>query len=424
MTPEHGLKELYLRTRSQTLMLVETLEIEDFVVQTEEFMSPPRWHLGHTTWMFEMVLRDLMPGYALRNTKDHAYFNSYYEKFGDRIARAKRGTKSRPTVKETMEYRTVVDEALVHFLDMSHKSEGPTKSLFLLRLAIEHEMQHQELLIWDMKHLLNDTFRVPRKPARSFVARPVTGMAQIAGGLLELGYKGSDFSFDNERPTHLVYINDFEIDKAPVSNADFLEFILEGGYRDFRWWLSDGWRTCRTENWHAPLYWECLEGAWMIRDFSGPQPVSKRAQEPVMHVSFYEAAAYAKWSGKRLPTEAEWEKAARGTPTPTASHANVLESYLWTTSPIGSSPECVSEHGCHHLLGDVWEWTASDYAPYPGFEPDFAEYNDKWCVNQRVLRGGSFATPASHLRTTYRNFFYPHERWMTAGFRCARTQKN
>jgi ergothioneine biosynthesis protein EgtB len=241
------------------------------------------------------------------------------------------------------------------------------------------------------------------------------------------------FTWDNERPQHKVFLEDFQIDRAPVSVGDYLEFMNDRGYQDFRWWHSAGWEKVNTELWQSPLYWELHDDEWMIRDFAGLHLASEKPDEPVSHVSFLEAAAYAKWAGKRLPTEAEWEKAATfsfrantkqsfpwGDAMPDEARANLFENGLWAVAPIGSYPGGTSESGCQQLIGDVWEWTTSDYTPYPGFKTDFDEYNDKWFVGQKVLRGGSFATPQIHIRSTYRNFFYPHERWMIGGFRCAK----
>jgi ergothioneine biosynthesis protein EgtB len=241
------------------------------------------------------------------------------------------------------------------------------------------------------------------------------------------------FAWDNEKPEHKVWLEDFSIDRAPVRNGEYLEFMNDGGYQNFHWWHSAGWEKVNTEKWQAPLYWELHEEDWMIRDFAGLHRVADKANEPVSHVSFLEASAYAKWAGKRLPTEAEWEKAATlgpapnskqrfpwGDANPDGTSANLFENGFWAVAPVGSFPEGQTPQGCHQMIGDVWEWTTSDYVPYPGFKTEFDEYNDKWFVGQKVLRGGSFATPRMHIRSTYRNFFYPHERWMIAGFRCAR----
>lgn len=431
-----SIADLYQRVRARTLEIVAPLEIEDYVIQTAEFMSPPRWHIGHTSWFFETVLQKFQPGYKTYSEEFLFYFNSYYEGFGARIERPKRGTRSRPTVAETKRYRTHIDEQMSRFIEnVSDRNDAKT-ILAIVRLGLEHEMQHQELLVYDIKHLLCDQFNAPMKPAPRSV-EAVSGMVEIEGGLFELGYaratSNNDFAFDNEKPAHKVYLEDFLIERAPVSNGDYLEFMNDGGYRDFRWWHSAGWEKVNQERWQAPLYWEQYGGEWMIRDFAGLRLAKDKLNEPVSHVSFLEASAYAKWAGKRLPTEAEWEKAARFSPdsnarsdfpwghsAPNESNGNLFENGLWSVAPIGAFPKGQSAYGCHQMIGDVWEWTVSDYAPYPGFKSEFDEYNDKWFVGQKVLRGGSFATPRAHIRATYRNFFYPHERWMIAGFRCAK----
>ncbi len=444
-----SIADLYQQVRARTLEIVAPLEIEDYVIQTAEFMSPPRWHIGHTSWFFETVLQKFQPGYKIYSDDFLFYFNSYYEGFGARIERPKRGTRSRPTVAETKKYRAHVDEQMNKFIEDVSSRDDADEILRIIRLGLEHEMQHQELLVYDIKHLLCDQFDAPMKPAPKAV-ESVSGMVEIEGGLFELGYSAArdgcepqagmpalrgvlQFAWDNERPAHKVWLEDFQIDRAPVSVGDYLQFINDGGYQDFRWWHSAGWEKVNTENWQAPLYWEQHDGEWMIRDFGGLHRAVEKASEPVSHVSFLEASAYAKWTGKRLPTEAEWEKAATlsaphdskrsfpwGDAAPDKSRANLFENGLWSVAPVGSFPDGQTAQGCHQMVGDVWEWTTSDYVPYPGFKTDFDEYNDKWFVGQKVLRGGSFATPQIHIRSTYRNFFYPHERWMIAGFRCAK----
>lgn len=447
-----SIAEFYQHVRSRTLEIVAPLEIEDYVIQTAEFMSPPRWHIGHTSWFFETVLQKFQQGYRTYSDDFLFYFNSYYEGFGPRIERPKRGTRSRPTVAETKKYRAHIDEQMLGFIEEVSSRDDAESILKIVRLGLEHEMQHQELLVYDIKHLLCDQFDAPMKPAPAPV-ESVSGMVEIEGGLFELGYhdrgtsptvrEGSgqsgvkpphskEFAWDNEKPAHKVFLEDFSIDRAPVSVGDYLEFINGGGYQDFRWWYSAGWEKVNTEHWQAPLYWERRDDEWMIRDFAGLHRAIDKANEPVSHVSFLEASAYAKWAGKRLPTESEWEKAAMfsasanskqnfpwGDATPDESHANLFENGLWSVAPIGSFPQGQTAYGCHQMIGDVWEWTTSDYVAYPGFKSEFDEYNDKWFVSQKVLRGGSFATPQIHIRSTYRNFFYPHERWMIAGFRCA-----
>ncbi|MGI8918635.1 MAG: ergothioneine biosynthesis protein EgtB [Pyrinomonadaceae bacterium] len=458
-----SLAQLYRQVRARTMQIVAPLEIEDYVIQTAEYMSPPRWHIGHTSWFFETLLQQYKPGYEVYSPQFLFYFNSYYEGFGARIERPKRGTKSRPTVKETVAYRQRIDELLLEFLPSlaAHPDAATIRSL--VRLGLEHEMQHQELLVYDIKHLLCDQYDAPRQaPPESLIK--VEGMAEFAGGLFWLGSDEQvqspmskvqgpgfpTFAFDNEKPAHQVFLQDFALDRALVSNADYLEFMRSGGYDDYRWWFSEGWEAVNKEQWKAPLYWEMHDREWLIRDFSGLHSAAEKGKEPVSHVSFFEASAYAKWAGKRLPTEAEWEKAARdagtrgggngetgrrvegeapsdrllafpwGNEPATSNRANLLENSCWTVSPIGAFPQGANSAGCHQLIGDVWEWTTSDYVPYPGFKSEFDEYNDKWFVNQKVLRGGSFATPQVHIRSTYRNFFHAHERWMVSGFRCAK----
>ncbi|MDQ2854977.1 MAG: ergothioneine biosynthesis protein EgtB [Acidobacteriota bacterium] len=438
--------ELYQKVRARTMQIVAPLEIEDYVIQTAEFMSPPRWHIGHTSWFFETLLQAHHPGYKIYSEEYRFYFNSYYEGFGARIERPKRGTKSRPTVRDTVAYRNHVDDEMLRFLKTLEGHPDRDTVLSLVRLGLEHEMQHQELLVYDIKHLLCDQFSAPVQPAPPSLVT-VEGMAEIEGGLFWLGYdpqvqspKSKDqsphnyaFAFDNEKPAHQVFMQDFAVDRAPVSNGDFLEFMSDGGYQNFRWWFSEGWETVTREHWAAPLYWELHDGEWLIRDFTGLHSAKIRANEPVCHVSFYEASAFARWAGKRLPTEAEWEKTASlaankdarslfpwGNDEVEETKANLFENGLWTVAPIGAYPAGQSANGCQQMIGDVWEWTTSDYIPYPGFKSEFDEYNDKWFVNQKVLRGGSFATPQVHIRSTYRNFFHAHERWMTSGFRCAK----
>jgi ergothioneine biosynthesis protein EgtB len=441
------LAEEFKTVRKRTMDIVAPLEIEDYVVQTDVFMSPPRWHIGHTSWFFELLLKEYVPGYRVFSEEFLFYFNSYYERFGARINKDRRGTRSRPTVKDTIAYRHRIDERMLELLESSgldNLARGGESLPMLVRLGLEHEMQHQELLVYDIKHLLADLYRGPA--VASLPPRDaVSGMAEIKGGLVVLGYDRSDkgshegvvgwgFAFDNEKPAHRVYVEDFALDRTPVTKGEYLEFIESGGYQDYRWWFSDGWAAIGAESWQAPLYWEREGDQWLIRDFHGLNPVAQKSDQPVEHVSFYEASAYAKWKGKRLPTEAEWELAARKDPAtesysrfpwgdapPGSSNSNLFENGYWGPVPAGSFPEGRTASGCYQMIGDVWEWTTSDYVPYPGFRTEFDEYNDKWFVGQKVLRGGSYATPRSHIRSTYRNFFHPNERWMTSGFRCAKT---
>src|SRR5438874_6311941 len=344
-----SIADLYQHVRARTLEIVAPLEIEDYVIQTAEFMSPPRWHIGHTSWFFETVLQKYQPGYETYSDEFLFYFNSYYEGFGPRMARSKRGTRSRPTVAETRAYRAHIDEQMSRFIESVSDRDDAETTFSIVRLGLEHERQHQELLVYDIKHLLCDQFAVAILPAPASI-ESVSGMVEVEGGLFELGYEvryrtasGSDrpldeyaeapryrsgfcndFAFDNEKPHHKVFLENFLIDRAPVSNGDYLEFMNDGGYQDFRWWHSAGWEKVTAEHWRAPLYWEQPDGEWMIRDFADLHRASDKANEPVSHVSFLEASAYAKWAGKRLPTEAEWEKAAT-----LSSSGNTNQNFPW-----------------------------------------------------------------------------------------------
>ncbi|HKX26958.1 MAG TPA: SUMF1/EgtB/PvdO family nonheme iron enzyme, partial [Blastocatellia bacterium] len=270
--------EMFLQVRAQTIQIVAPLEIEDYVIQTADFMSPPRWHIGHTSWFFETLLQTYQPEYLPYSDDFLFYFNSYYEGFGPRIERARRGLRSRPTVKQTLHYRVHIDEAMLRFLERVDEYNEAEKILALVRMGIEHEMQHQELLVYDIKHLLCDLYEAPRVKAPDPVEE-VTGMVEIAGGLIELGAADQEFAWDNEKPRHSVFLVDYALDRAPVSNADYLEFIESGGYSEYRWWLSAGWELGNRERWNAPLYWENHGGEWMIRDYHGLHPVAERAQE-------------------------------------------------------------------------------------------------------------------------------------------------
>jgi len=396
--------ELYREVRARTMQIVAPLEIEDYVIQTAEYMSPPRWHIGHTSWFFETLLRTYQAGYQTYSEEFLFYFNSYYEGFGARIERPKRGTKSRPTVKATVAYRNHIDEQMLQFLDTIEGHSNSETILSLARLGLEHEMQHQELLVYDIKHLLCDQFAAPIQAAPRETVK-VDGMAEIEGGLFWLGYstrsssppslrgssptvregvdheksrdsKNYDFAFDNEKPAHQVFLQDYALDRRLVTNGEYLEFMRDNGYQDFRWWFSEGWEVVNRDHWLGPMYWEFHDGAWMIRDFTGLHPASEKANEPVSHVSFHEASAFAKWAGKRLPTEAEWEKAAThdpgtdgrlafpwGNDKPDSSKANLFENGLWAPAATGSFPAGESKYNCHQMIADLWEWTTSDYVP-------------------------------------------------------------
>jgi len=431
----------FIEVRTKTLELFKPLNIEDAVTQSSTFGSPPNWHIAHVTWFFHKILEKYGEKISSTDNINLEYLNSYYHKFGNILPKSERGKFPRPTVNETIKYRSFIEEKIISFLKSAQSSNKLSEELrYDILLANQHEMQHQELMIYDFQQYFHrfpdpqDNYKPvtildmePQHPRK--IEKP-SGMVQIPGGIYKTGFAGNQFCYDNETPEHKVYLNSYKIDIAPVSNGQFMEFINDHGYRHSRLWLSDGWDQLREENWSAPLYWEWNSGVWMKKDFRGLRRIDPN--EPVTNISYYEADAYAKWAGKRLPTEAEWEKAASwnedrqkkslypwGNDKPTTVHANLLESHLWGPSSIGSYPVGKSYFGCHHMIGDVWEWTSSEYTLYPGFKSKFSEYTDKWAINQKVLRGGSFATPAKQIRNTYRNYFKPHERILFAGFRCA-----
>ena len=421
------LLEKFNETRARTLELVKTLEKDDFGVQTAFYTSPVKWHLGHVSWLNEIVLSKTTDNYEFYSDEFSEYLNSYYNQFGKPHDKAKRGIMSRPTADEILQYFEIITQKVRHTMQASLSDEASN----LFTMAIHHECQHQELLVYDLQHLLADQYRPVRKnqlPKSFDVERK---SVKIDGGLYEMGYSGNDYCYDIEQPEHKVYLNDYEIENFPVTNGEYLEFMNDGGYEDFSFWLSDGWDAVKKNEWNAPMYWKKNDGEWFTRDFIGERKINNN--EPVCHVSFYEASAFCKWAGKRLPSEAEWEKAALwnnekkkktifpwGNEHPSEKNANILESYNWNCTKIGSYPKGISSYGCYQMIGDVWEWTTSEFVGYPGFKSSFDEYNDKWFTNQKVLRGGSFATPAMSIRGTYRNFFRLDERWLISGFRCVR----
>lgn len=418
--------EQFKVTRNRTLELVKTLEKDDFVVQTAFYMSPPKWHLGHVSWIYEAILSKLDKNYEFYSKEYSEYLNSYYQQFGVPHDKGTRGIISRPTIDQIFQYFNSINQRVEHFIKSKELND---EEIRLIITGFHHECQHQELLVYDIQHLLADQYRPVRKNEKPTPVDIEQKSIDINGGIYTMGFNGTSFCYDIELPEHKVHLNDYKIDAFPVTNKQYLEFIDDGGYETYKYWLSDGWEKVKKNEWNAPMYWEKSNGDWMMRDFLGLRKINPK--EPVCHVSYYEADAFCKWVGKRLPTEAEWEKAACwneskqqktifpwGNDQPTENRANLLESYQWGCTEIGTHPEGASHYGCHQMIGDVWEWTSSEFIGYPGFKSGFDEYNDKWFSNQKVLRGGSFGTPKMSIRGSYRNFFRLDERWLFSGFRC------
>jgi ergothioneine biosynthesis protein EgtB len=389
--------------------LCEPLEIEDYVVQSMPDCSPTKWHLAHVSWFFEtFLLQPNVPEYRSLHPQYTYLFNSYYNAVGQRHCRPKRGLISRPTVEETYRYRAYVDEHVLALLDRA--DDGLLRSVEpVLVLGLHHEQQHQELLLTDLKHMLAENPLHPvYRPGVSTQAGPAAALEWLSypGGLCWIGFAGQNFAFDNEGPRHQVFLQPFELASRPVTNGEYLAFLADGGYQRPELWLSAGWATVQEQGWEAPLYWERQADRWWTFTLHGFEPVNEA--EPACHLSYYEADAFARWADARLPTEAEWEVAAADTP----MIGTFVESQLYHPGPARNS-----------LFGDVWQWTQSSYSPYPGFKPAagaIGEYNGKFMCNQYVLRGGSCATPASHIRATYRNFFPADARWQFMGLRLTR----
>ncbi|HEX2572121.1 MAG TPA: ergothioneine biosynthesis protein EgtB [Polyangia bacterium] len=413
----------YQAVRQATEALCEPLTPEDMVIQSMPDASPAKWHLAHTTWFFEtLVLAAAVPDHRPFHPRYGYLFNSYYEALGARSPRPRRGLLSRPTVTEVLHYRHEIDRQIQELLAAPARSRSPREDgqglpswQEILILGLHHEQQHQELLLTDLKHLFSQNPLQPiyrSAPSAPATAATIPSLAwhEVPGGVREMGHAGEGFAFDNEGPRHRVYLAPYRLAARLVTTGEYLAFMGDDGYRRPELWLSDGWAAVQTHGWEAPLYWEPRDGSWWQMTLSGPRPV--RLEEPVCHVSYYEADAYARWAGARLPTEAEWECAAADQPV--AGH--FVESGQLHPMPA-SAP------GDTQFFGDVWEWTASPYVPYPGFRPlsgALGEYNGKFMCNQMVLRGGSCVSPASHLRATYRNFFPPNARWQFSGLRLAR----
>jgi ergothioneine biosynthesis protein EgtB len=398
------IEQLFRTVRSRTLDLVEPLSAEDMMLQSMEDASPAKWHLAHTTWFFEeFILKPNCADYTSPDDRFAVLFNSYYVQAGPRHARDQRGLLSRPPLDDVLSYRAHVEDRIAAMLETRLDDIAP-----LVELGCHHEMQHQELLVTDLLHGLSHN---PLLPAyRDPVPLPVSEAPELnfmsnAGGQTEIGHSGPGFAFDCETPRHTVFQAPFSLANRPVTNRDWIEFIDDGGYDTPTLWLMDGWAERQKQDWTTPLYWWRQDDEWWSFTLRGAQPVALDA--PVVHVSYYEADAFARWAQLRLPTETESEIAARDH----AIEGNFAETDLFRPRP-GTG-----------VWGDVWEWTSSAYAPYPGFRPSagaIGEYNGKFMINQMVLRGGSCATPQAQMRPSYRTFFYPHQRWQMMGLRLAR----
>ncbi|MCO6489841.1 MAG: ergothioneine biosynthesis protein EgtB [Phaeodactylibacter sp.] len=423
ITQSQAILRRYREIREQSLSLCAPLEVEDFVAQPAAFVSPPKWHLGHVTWFFEnFILARYLDGYELFNERLNYCFNSYYQSQGPRILRNKRGNLTRPPLREVLAYRSYVDERMARLLGQYHDSEVPQQLAALIEVGLQHEQQHQELLVTDIKYILGHNPLHPayreaggpesRRPKEKEPAEPeFTGIPE---GIYEIGYQGDGFCWDNEKSAHKAYLHEYAIANRLVTNGEYVKFIEAGGYENFEPWLDEGWAWAQQLEVKAPLYWYEQDGQWWHYTMSGLQPVDPL--EPVTHISYYEADAYARWRGLRLPTEQEWEAACRLRYEDIPEDANFAGSGRYHPRPQQGSRD-------FQMLGDTWEWTGSAYLPYPNyprFEGDLGEYNGKFMVNQMVLRGGSCATPASHLRFTYRNFFHADERWQFTGIRLAK----
>jgi ergothioneine biosynthesis protein EgtB len=412
-----ALADAFERTRQLSMEICEPLEREDYVVQSMTEASPAKWHLAHSTWFFERFILNAELGHDLLHPEFNYLFNSYYNAAGDQWTRSQRGLLSRPTVDKIEAYRADVD-SVMHDLIVSRATDDPELAR-LVELGIHHEQQHQELLVTDTKHMFAQNPLYPQvieppKSRRSGSA-PQLEWLTLDGGTYEIGWNGEGFAYDNESPRHEVLLRDCRIANRPVTCGDWIEFIEDGGYKDDRLWLSDGWAKRKEQGWSSPGYWVNKDGDWHLYTWWGLERVDPA--EPVCHISYYEADAFAKWAGARLPTEAEWEVASRRGDVQSGRYLNVDRRH---PTPVRGSAEA---DGPIQMFGDVWEWTSSSYGPYPGFEPwegMVGEYNGKFMCNQMVLRGGSCATPPDHIRRTYRNFFYPHTRWQYAGLRLAK----
>jgi ergothioneine biosynthesis protein EgtB len=411
-------QERYQEVRHLTEQLCAPLVEEDYVIQSMPDVSPTKWHLAHVTWFWEtFLLTPAIPNYQSFHPHYAYLFNSYYNTLGQRHCRPKRGLLSRPTVKDTYAYRHAIDEQV---LELCEKLDERRLAEFtpIMTLGLHHEQQHQELILTDIKHVLagNPLYPVymqrPILPQKNTLA-PIKWVA-FPEGIYWIGHEGEDFAFDNEGPRHRQFVEPFQLASRLVTNGEYRAFIEDGGYKNPLLWLSEGWATVQQEEWQAPLYWEKQDEHWEMMTLSGLRKVDPT--EPVCHISYFEADAYARWAGARLSTETEWEIAAQSV----AVTGNFVEQSLFHPAPLESP---TTDGQLAQLYGDVWEWTQSSYAPYPRFQPAagaVGEYNGKFMCNQYVLRGGSCATSLTHIRPTYRNFFPAHAQWQFTGIRLAR----
>lgn len=408
----------YHRVRQFSDTLCETLEAEDCCIQSMPDASPTRWHLAHTTWFFATFVLDEFECDYRGNDKYKFLFNSYYNAVGKQYPRAKRGLLSRPTVGQVMGYRREIDERIARLLTQG--DDYPDELFARIELGLNHEQQHQELMLTDIKHAFSCNPLWPQYRPGSFDSRggPKTDdWVSFDGGIFRIGHEGSEFAYDNELPAHRVLLDSFLLESRLVTVGDYLRFMQDGGYEKPELWLSEGWLHVVEEQWQAPLYWIERDGNWQEFTLTGLTPLD--LNRPVCHVSFFEADAYARWAGARLPTEAEWEVASRDL----SVEGNFADGLITSGSAVHPRPAARETEGLLQMFGDVWEWTASPYVGYPGYKPAtgaLGEYNGKFMCNQFVLRGGSCATPTGHIRRTYRNFFPPAARWQFSGLRLAK----
>jgi ergothioneine biosynthesis protein EgtB len=409
-----GLLTAFTATRRQSLALCTPLSPEDMMVQSCPEASPAKWHLAHTTWFFEtFILREYLAGYQPCDPDFLWLFNSYYNDVSNQPEKKTRAFFSRPGIDAVLAYRRHVDDAIAELDQRGMSPEAAER----IELGIHHEQQHQELLCYDIKHALwtNPLHPAYTEGGKFQSSAPPLRWLDFAGGLTEIGHCGEGFAYDNESPRHTVFLQPFALASRAVTCAEYLAFMEDGAYTRPELWLSEGWDTVNAQQWNAPLYWRRLDGVWTVYTMRGIVPLSEMDATPVCHVSYFEADAYARWAGKRLPTEIEWEAAVAERVPAVPQNANMLES--GQLHPLAAPDADVDQ-----VFGDVWEWTRSAYLGYPGYRAPggaLGEYNGKFMVNQMVLRGGSAVTPRSHIRPTYRNFFSPATRWQFAGLRLA-----